>query len=452
MRVQSYIRAFDAGDFTPVGSAITAKGTSAHLVEVQPAVVIPGIGWAYPTTGVNYIRTTEFAPTIKTAWGFIDPSTLEPEEYTDANSTSITYRAHASGVSYWWDGGAWAVAGSTDWNTLADFNANLPTLNTASLAVEARLETTHPNFTPSIASVKLRWTGKSVATLEEWLYRGIVKSWKENIRPVTRFALEADGSGSYDLASAYTTGNLAGFEIDEVLEVFNVTADSAQLTDLLSGYAGTTATLTAPQPVGNVLHFVASYTPLIAITTDADFTEQEKSPAILVTSVTPENDTRTAIGAKGPHAIDRTLPTPAGTVFKLPIPLVTYGITLAFTAPLSVDLLRLTDAFLSWLQSHPTLHCPTFDDHVRVVPGLTPEWATEAGEISDVRSAAGSLRLLHVPCYASGQTGNSAPDSAARVGPIDAGDPDFPGDGYGVGQVNVSARVLGGTGTSDTTI
>lgn len=449
MRTQSYIHVFDVAEYVAVGLSISTKGGAGALVEQPPAV---GRTWGFPTSGVNFVRTSEFAPSVRTAWGFIDPIIDEPETYAGAGETSVSYRISSAGVAYFWDGSAWAVAGSSDWNTLADVNDNLPTFTRSSLAVEARLSTTNARLSPAVGAIKLRWTGKAVDTLKTWIYGALITSWREGIRPLTTFALRADGTAIYNLTPLLSDEALAGFSEIEVLEVFNDADDPEHLIDLLASYTGGTMTLTSAQSAGAPLHVTARYAPLIAVTTDADFEEQAKSPAILVTMIRPENDSRRALGTKGPHAIDRTLAVPAGTVFPHPVPLTSYQVGVAFSAPLSVDLLALASAFSAWMRTHPTLRSPALDESVRVTPGFSPDWATDAGLPVDVRSASAALRLVDIPCYESGETGNSALDSAVRVGPVDAGDPDFPGDGYGVAQVNVSARVLDGTGTSNTTI
>lgn len=444
MRTQGYIRQWDLRELTAKGDATCAKKESqARLKLVQPEAILPGRGWGYPTTGENYIRTTEFSPTLRTEWSFIEVDGSTPQERAGTADTGYLARVYSDGSSYFWDGANWAPAGASDWNSLEDFNLNLKDW-AATLAVEVKLTTTNANLSPTIRCLRLRWEGRVSSPLREWLYQGVVASLESNVRPLTDYVVPGNGTATLDLSSfdLYNEWDLKG-----VVEAYNDTSDPAHATDILASYVGTTITLTEMPAASDDVWLVLEYSPQIAVTTDSDFTEQAKAPAILITSVNTPTNLLRAYGTNGPAVIDKTLPLPAGTVFVDPIPMVDIDFTIATVAPTSLDLLKLNGALSDWLLSHPTLSCSSYDQSVRCHPGLDLEWATDTANVGDPRQAAGAFRLRDVPWYSDRRTG-AATDASSVPGPIDAGDPDAPGVGFGVSVVKVGATVAGGTGST----
>lgn len=456
MTTQSYIHEWEFRDGgaweLSDASLLTAADGVARLRPVQPAAFLPGrTGRSYSTADDLYVRTAPFAPGIVTGWGFIEGIGDEPESYDGAAETSLSYRLHDGTDSRFWNGAAWAVAGAGDWNTLADFNANLSSYTGASLAVEARLRTTDGDLTPLLRVVKLKWTGEVVNTLREWLYNGVVRSLVNAVRPTTDYVIELAATGASFALSSYPLE--AGWDITDVVAAYNETDDPGHTTDILDNYAAGTVTLTGSLAAGKQVWLVMRYAPQVAVTTDHDFSEAAKAPAIYITSVRVPTDTRRGLGASGPHIIDRSAATPAGTAFPLPVPLVDIELTFALVAPGSVDLLKLQGVFADWMHAHPTLACSTFDASVRLEPGPAMDWSTEIANLGDPRQSASSLRLRNVPWYGDADSASADGSASARLGPVDAGDAGAPGVGYGVKRARFrwSSKTGPGADTQDMT-
>ena len=424
-----------------------------RLKPVQGPVSLPGRGaYAFSTADDIFVRTRLFSPTIATQWGFIQPiGTEEVENEQGVVVTSYAFRVFDGTDSWYWDGGAWAIAGAGDWNTLTDFNANLPALfaSATSIAIEVRLRTTDGRFTPSLVEVLLKWTGQQISFFEEWIYNVLIASLQDSLRPESNFLIDGSGSISIPLGDIEFDTDL---NIEDLICVFDETIDPDHTTNLLVSYdTGTQViTLSSAIPSGNRVFLTAIVVPQVSVTTSSDYSQEARVPAVRITNITP--GARKGLFARGPGAIDQTLPVPAGTVYPLPIPLRDYDFSFATEAPTSLDLVKLNEAMSNWMDSHPVLRSLALDLGIRMLRGPVLNWTTTTTDPNDLRGGIGSFSLLNVPDFGNAGVANQAGDATAVVGPVDAGDPNNPGVGYGVKRLNMGFRQGDGAGSDSQTV
>lgn len=416
-RTTQYIRAFRfqrGDDFTLSDPAlITAQGALVRLAKQRRAAAMPGRGVEYFTTADDvYVRTRAFSPGILVSFDFIEALGTEPTDQDLVQVTSFAYRLHDGTDARYWDGAAWAIAGAGDWNTLADFNGNLASYAGASIAIEVRLKTTDELITPILSAVCIRWTGRVIDNYREWIYRTVVRSLKNNIRPITDFDVPGDGTAAIDL-NAFDFD--AAFNLVDVLAVYDHTADPAHAVNLLDTYVAGIVTLTAPIPAGNNAWLEATYAPDVAVTTNTDFVTDAQVPALWITAITSPRKER-GLGGTGPAIINRATSPPSGTAFPLPVSLVDLDFTLAVIAPTALDLTRLTEAFQGWMKTHPTLLSSAFDEEVTLMKGAAFDWATSNTDTDDTRVDTNFFSLVNVPIYYDPNAVNAAGDGA-QAGP-----------------------------------
>ena len=434
---------------TPVLSStskITAAGGLVRLRLAQPAALIPGHpSQVYPIDDDVYVRTKQFSPGSLVSWGFVELIGEEPKDEDTNAVTSLSVRLYTGSVAQYWNGAAWANASAGDWNTITDFNANLNSYLGTSIAFEVRLKTTDNRFTPTLTNVKLKWNGESFSFFNEWIYRTVVPSMKASIRPVSDYTLEAPGGTSIDLNSFPLD---AGFEITDVLNVYDHTNDSTHSTDLFSSYdSGTKViTLTGAIALDDTAWIVLRYSPQVAVTTSTDYTEESKVPAIWITGVRNPVGSNRRVGNRGPSIVDRSLTPPLGVVFPNPIPLVTLDITYAVLSSGALDLNRLNEALIHWIEIHPVLISPALDTSVRLQRRTVMDWSTGRSNAKEPVFLTGTFTLVDLPLI--GDVSASAADGSntSTPGAIEAGDPNHPGIGYGVSRANFVFQVAGGTG------
>lgn len=447
MRTTSYLKGFgfnaDDGHTLSDATKITAIGGFARLRPVLSHPLPGRPAWGFSTDADIYVRTAAFAPTARTAWGFVEAVGSQGLDEDGAVATSFGYRLHDGTDARYWDGAAWSVAGAGNWNTLADFNGNLGTYTGASLALEVNLVTTDRQVTPVLSRVRLLWLGEVVSSYREFIFDTLVPSLRNGVRPLVNFNVASDGTDEIDTPALFTDGlTVAG-----IVCAYDVTDDPDRATDLLDSFAAGVITLTAAPPEGNTIEVTASFAPDVAVTTSSLYTLEAKVPAIWITSISPRRSPR-GLGGTGPHVLDQSLTPAAGTVWPQPVPLVDFDVNIAILAGGSLDLVALSEGLAMWMNAHPYLTSAKLAERVAVSAGLALDWSTANADEDDTRIALATLSLLNVPHYVDAAA-IDADASGATAGPITAGDPDHPGVGYGGAHVRITWLLP--TGASETT-
>ena len=395
---------------------ITAQGAIVRLKKSRRGALLPGrpIDF-YSTIAIAFVRTKVFQPGVLATFDFVEVIGSTPKDENGTQVTSHEFRAHDGTDSRYWGGASWDIAGASDWNSLTDFNANLPAYTPTQIAVEVRLVTTDDRFTPTMEQLCLRWTGSVVDNFREWVFKTVVRSLKNNIRPLTDFTIAAPGGTSVDISAYFD----AGYDVTDIIGAFDYTTDPDLATNLFSSYDSNTkiVTLTSAITADNNIWMIAVYKPDVAVTTSTDYVFNAKVPALWITAISPRG-ARKQLGVKGPSAIDRSLSPPQGTAYPLPIPFVDLDFTIATIAPVALDLTRLTQAFAGWMQAHPKLTSPSLDEEVALSQGGTLEWTTDNADTDDARLSTNSFSLLNVPLFHD-SLASSAANDGVNTGPVD---------------------------------
>ena len=450
MPTTSYIEAFEfqpnLGNVLSDLALISAKGGVVALRYVaNPSAQAPGQpSGKYTTTSNVYVRTRAFTPGALSSWGFVEIFG-ETDTVDEVQITFIELRIWDGTEALYWDGGAWSSAASTDFNTLKVFNANLAAYTGAEISIEARLRTTDTQFTPTLSGFCLKWTGEKFSFMREWVVNTVLRSLKDSIRPLTDYPVDHTGGNIISLSDHPLD---AAWNLTDVVEVYDHTNDPDHTTNLFSSFDSVESliTLTVFVDAGVRLWIKARYAPQVAVTTSSDYFEGGKSPAILITMVSPQWGGK-SIGARGPSAFDVTTPVPSGTVYPNPISMIDIDFTLATVAPTSQDLIVLNEAVGSWLDAHPTLRSRAIDHSVKMQSGNFLDWNTAQDDVKDPRLAVATFSLRNVPFIGDALSGGVEGASKA-IGAVDAGDPAAPGVGYAVSSVNVVSTVVGSGGNS----
>lgn len=378
--------------------AMSPTGTAVILTQQVPRPDADpeypiGVGYrvSLPTfivPGVHQWLLAQFETTL------VENPTVDPREVT-----GVRARAHDGTDEYKWTAGAWAVVGDedADWNTLeevahglVDWDPELP------LGLTFELQTTDRGYTPAIHGVTLMYDIDLPDEFNDWVYGAIVGGLA-SIRPVKDIEILSDGASSIDFAEieggleVWKNGSESLF--DEVVSVFNQTADPYHRTDLFVAFnSGTRAvTLSGSPPIDDVLLLRVTYRPVIAVTTDQDYLELASTPAIII-----EDLTQVDLGEAPTdrHIMDEYATPPVATVFPAPRR-TNIDVGLVITAPLTVDLNRIGTEVQNFLNARRVLASPMTGDEVsmRIVDDRDP---TTGPDRVGVRTASMLFRLEDV--------------------------------------------------------
>lgn len=214
-----------------------------------------------------------------------------------------------------------AFSGGTDptpdtrWSPEADvanhIGAFMLTVNSRKLQVVTNLKTTDRDYAPQVKDLKVLWAS-DIDAIEDAITRSLLPDMKESIRPRAEIIVtQATAISSFTLALLAPE---VAYNIKEVDAVFDLTDDPEKLTDLLSSFAGGTATLASAIPANHKMLVRFLYQPVVAFTTSPDYDEIDKLPSITIRDVKSEGAN---VRASNDFVVNRS--TGEGTVVKAPI-------------------------------------------------------------------------------------------------------------------------------------
>lgn len=204
--------------------------------------------------------------------------------------TEDFYRLGDGVDEFWWDGGTWAVAGATDWNTEAEVAANIATFpaTAKSIQVIVNLRTNDDRVTPKLFAVKVLY-GAVIDHHEDYVIRSLVPDMKANIRAPGRTLIGFSGGTSVVIQDYKPE---TPYDIKDVESVYNDTADPAHLFDLFDSYNAGTQTVTLSSDPGACNLFIRfKYQPVVAVKTSRDYSEVGKVPSLTIERVRIVNAT-----------------------------------------------------------------------------------------------------------------------------------------------------------------
>ena len=314
----------------------------------------------FPITAGIRVTTPAIAGNLIAAYEFAEFDTVEPTDpMLPAVVTDVKARLHDGTTEYWWTAGAWTAVSDpvTDFNTLEEVSDNLSSWNAAlSLGFVFELSTNSKQHAPSFRGVKVLYQMDLVSFHNDWLYTTLVAQMAANIRPRADLLVTSDGTATIDL-SAVEAELDSGWSISDLDAVFNETTDAAHRTDVLSSFdTGTRLiTLTGAPTLGDKILIRFEYVPIVAVTTDSDFTEIADSPAILLEAPAWEDMGEAAVPS---DIVNVFTDPPVGVI--LPAPRRQHFVaTLVVTAPGAVNLRRLAESVTAFFQDRRTITTPT---------------------------------------------------------------------------------------------
>jgi len=250
----------------------------------------------YPLGGPWYIDTDEIA--CGAFAGFLAFDAVEgnktdtPDDFDDPTPPGLTirYQVLAGGSPYWWSGAAWVAAGASDYNTLAEAQANFPHASLQALvlaaggafAVRVYLGTKDKDWTPTVSELSVLVDVGDANGIDDAVTRTLVDAIS---------AIDVPGEWRDVADGALASINLALDEIrrkdpyrySDVTAVYNLTDDPSRTTNLRTGYSTasatidgvvhTTGTVTLSAPIGDGDTYELRFThrPRATVTTHRDF-------------------------------------------------------------------------------------------------------------------------------------------------------------------------------------
>ncbi len=335
---------------------------------------------AFPLDADLNIATGAFWPRTGKAWrGFY-------AEVTTPTGTSIEYKLNDGTNDYWWDGGAWAVAGASEWSPEADIAANISTFPPGQLIVVANLVTTDATVTPSIEYYHVGYSAQ-VVFLEQWVYRTLVPLLRDNLRPPANYAIPIGATTSTIDLDSYPLDT--AFHITGIDSVYNHTDDDDHFTDLYSSYdSGTNViTLSAPIAAGKVAWINFLYEPLVAVVASVDYAELSRLPAITI-----ENIRITAQHEIGHKTGLVNKATGATLIYETPWQCELKG-DIVISAPRSLDEMGLSEEVLAYLNDNQTITIAGTGEQVDWTLDGSPYDRDGGANLSDIRSATVKFKL-----------------------------------------------------------
>jgi len=314
----------------------------------------------FSTDADIYFRTEVVNPLAARQIELVQVKSREPR------GTYTQIKLYNGTSDYYWDGVAWSIAGTSDWNSEGDVNANLatfPFLPARTLAVVVNLKTDDAYVTPEISEVLVLFRLR-IDYLEDLIFRSMIPHMKQEIRPVANYPLPPLTTGVAQLTlSDYELDT--PFEVTDVEAVYDFTADSELLYDIFDSYNATTTviTLTSTLPAGHVPFVLFRYVPRFVYTTQQDYIEIAKVPSIVLQ--------RMEIPFAGDYSLlSRETIVDKGTgravIVKEP-----WRATLEFRihvyADRAVDEVRLMSALMKYFESNQSVHFIGVDEHYRMM-------------------------------------------------------------------------------------
>lgn len=274
--------------------------------------------------------------------------------------TSAFYRLGDGVDEFFWDGGAWVVAGATDWNTEEDVAVNIPTFPATAKAIQViiNLRTSDARVSPEITFIKILYGG-SIDHMEDYLIRSLTPDLKLNVRPAGRIIFEHQGGTQVEV-QAYNPET--PYNIKDIDAIYNEDTDPAHLFDLLGAYDPATEEITLTGAVGAGVNLFIRflYEPSVAITTSRDYSEVGKVPSLVIENVRIVN---AAIRGQDDSVINKS----TGTATKVFAPRqgdIQFDIVV--DTDKIVDQYRLAEAVRDYMASNPLLVSRGLDEKFRL--------------------------------------------------------------------------------------
>ena len=275
-------------------------------------------------------------------------------------ATSVAYKLNDGASDLYWDGAAWSLAGTSDWNTEAEVANNIDQFPVDELKLQliVNLATTWERVTPELIQARFLYES-DLEEMEDYIWRSCLKDFNEKIRPIAEHAVQITASSNViDLKSAMIE---TPYDLKSIDSVYDVTNDPNKFDDLFDSYDVSTKviTLTAPVAAGSVAFIRFTYAPVTAVSTSQDYTEIEKVPEILVEQIIKENDL-------GIFGIEYVINKSTGQGWKVPIRQADVTCVCQFITDKAKDYARLSDAIRRYFRQNDVITSRGTDEKYRL--------------------------------------------------------------------------------------
>jgi hypothetical protein len=336
--------------------------------------------------------------------------------------TSIGFKAKTSSGNYFWNGSAWVLAGTSDWMTEADFNANISTfpitqIGSRAIGVVINLRTSTPTITPQIISLKL--LGKfDVDFLDDVIYESFIRKLNTEFRTTSKIVFPlSQAASNIDLKTVLEN---KAYNITGIRGVFNISDDPQKITNLANSYVpgnpkqdgftfepGTVDFLSAI-PAGKLVEINFEYLPEIMVNTGQDYFEPASLPSLVIEDL--ETVDRTGFTAQDSvgngRDLIRDIPNLTG-VLQFSPEVKTLRINYAVFTSLQLDQMRLTQDISSFFCANHSLKSYGLDtdydlDVGEKINNSRTRSKQEAGgskDQTDTNIATGSVDILAVKFF-----------------------------------------------------
>jgi hypothetical protein len=200
----------------------------------------------------------------------------------------VNVRIYDGTNDYYWDGAAWSIAGTSDWNTEAEINANIdtfPILPNRQFAITLNLQTTDPDrrVTPFVSEVRVLME-VHIDYIEDIVFRSLMPLMENDIRPAANFGNVQEFTTDVSTINLFDYRINTPYRIVDVDRVYDFTDDPELIYNLFSDYDSGTGviTLTSSLPAGHKPFIVFRYVPEIAFITHQDWYEVSKLPCLII--------------------------------------------------------------------------------------------------------------------------------------------------------------------------
>lgn len=314
----------------------------------------------FPTTGDAIAKTWLAKPETVKGWiGFF----VDVRHGTDDCGqvvTNVRYRLSDDGsLERYWDGTQWRPAEADEWNTEEEVATNIGAfpVKSRSLQVILNLSTTDADVAPQIGLVKVLYDS-DVEFQEDLVLRSLIPLMEEQIRPIAEYDL--------DVGSDATTVNLGQIEtpytITGVDSAYNLARDVHQLVDIAASFDSATKLVTLSDTVqaGERVRVRFFYRPVVALTTDQDYTEIASLPAVVIDDVARVNSAEL-------HGEDAVINKATGQGWKLPRPQHNdLDLPIRILTDSAKDQTRLADEMNRFFRSNELLRSRGLDEDYRL--------------------------------------------------------------------------------------
>lgn len=343
----------------------------------------------YPTDADLQAKTWTTAPAALIEWLGFEAVVQTPKADDLSQVTAVGFRLWDGTSEFYWDGAAWAV-GTAQWNTEAEVANHLQAFTGRTLGFVVNLSTTDARYTPVLEELKVLWRAR-IEYQEDLVYRSIVPTLRENIRPISDFPFEAAAALSQVDMSLPNYRPETPYNIVGIDSVFDHTADPDHLDDLFASFnVGTQIVqFSSAIPAGNIVWIRFIYEPEIVVTTSQEFAEIDKIPSLVLVDIDLEDAAE--IGSSS-SVVNKD----QGSAVKLPPPVqgdlfvVLHGLT-----DKGVDQQRLSDQVKAFFTKNPILTSRGLDEDYSMILVEDYDMRTSPNE-GDLHTGRAAFRVKNV--------------------------------------------------------